>query len=47
MIGPLFLASGVSAAAFIGGLFIGNLLAVLSWTFFTAPIATRVRLSRL
>jgi len=45
MIGPLFLASGVSAADFIGGLFVGNLLAVLSWTFFTAPIATRVRLT--
>ena len=30
MIGPLFLASGVSAADFIGDLFVGNLLAVLS-----------------
>jgi purine-cytosine permease-like protein len=45
MIGPLFLASGVSAFAFIFGLLVGNLLAVLSWTFFTAPIATRVRLT--
>ena len=45
MIGPLFLAHGVSAANFIFGLLIGNLLAVLSWTFFTAPIATRVRLT--
>ena len=41
MIGPLFLASGVSAFDFIFGLVVGNLLAVLSWTFFTAPIATR------
>jgi purine-cytosine permease-like protein len=45
MIGPLFLASGVSAFDFIFGLLIGNLLAVLSWTFFTAPIATRARLT--
>jgi purine-cytosine permease-like protein len=45
MIGPLFLASGVSAFDFIFGLLLGNLLAVLSWTFFTAPIATRVRLT--
>ena len=45
MIGPLFLASGVSAFDFIFGLLFGNLLAVLSWTFFTAPIATRVRLT--
>lgn len=45
MIGPLFLASGVSAFDFIFGLLIGNLLAVLSWTFFAAPIATRVRLT--
>ena len=45
MIGPLFLASGVSAFDFVFGLLVGNLLAVLSWTFFTAPIATRVRLT--
>jgi purine-cytosine permease-like protein len=45
MIGPLFLASGVSAFDFIFGLLFGNLLAVLSWTCFTAPIATRVRLT--
>ncbi len=45
MIGPLFLASGVSAFDFIFGLLVGNLLAVLSWTFFTAPIATRARLT--
>ena len=45
MIGPLFLASGVSAFDFIFGLLLGNLLAVLSWTFFTAPIATRARLT--
>jgi purine-cytosine permease-like protein len=45
MIGPLFIASGVSAAAVVGGLFAGNLLAVLSWMFLTAPIATRARMT--
>lgn len=45
MIGPLFLAAGVSAFDLIVGLLAGNLLAVLSWTLFTAPIATRVRLT--
>jgi purine-cytosine permease-like protein len=45
MIGPLFLACGVSAFDFIFGLLAGNLLAVLSWTFFTAPIAARARLT--
>jgi len=45
MIGPLSLAAGVSAFDFIFGLLVGNLLAVLSWTFFTAPIATRARLT--
>jgi purine-cytosine permease-like protein len=45
MIGPLFVASGVSAFDLLVGLFVGNLLAVLSWTFLTAPIATRARLT--
>jgi purine-cytosine permease-like protein len=45
MIGPLFVASGVSAASVVGGLFVGNLLAVLSWMFLCAPIATRARLT--
>ena len=45
MIGPLFVASGVGAVDLITGLLIGNLLAVLSWTFLTAPIATRARLT--
>jgi purine-cytosine permease-like protein len=45
MIGPLFLASGVSAVDLVWGLLLGNLLAVLSWTFLTAPIATRARLT--
>jgi len=45
MIGPLFVASGVSAVDLLLGLLVGNLLAVLSWTFMTAPIATRARLT--
>jgi len=45
MIGPLFVAAGVSAFDLVVGLIVGNLLAVLSWTFLTAPIATRVRLT--
>jgi purine-cytosine permease-like protein len=45
MIGPLFVAAGVSAIDLVMGLLVGNLLAVLSWTFMTAPIATRARLT--
>jgi purine-cytosine permease-like protein len=45
MIGPLFVAAGVSAFDVVVGLLVGNLLAVLSWLFLTAPIATRVRLT--
>jgi purine-cytosine permease-like protein len=45
MIGPLFVARGASAADLLFGLLLGNLLAVLSWTFLTAPIATRARLT--
>ena len=45
MIGPLFVTQGVSAFDVIVGLLLGNLLAVLSWTFLTAPIATRERLT--
>ena len=45
MIGPLFVAAGVSAFDVVGGLFLGNLLAVLSWMFLCAPIAVRTRLT--
>lgn len=45
MIGPLFVAAGVSAFDVVGGLFLGNLLAVLSWMFLCAPIAVRARLT--
>lgn len=43
MIGPLFIAWGVGAADLLGGLFVGNLIAVLFWRFLTAPIATSLR----
>jgi purine-cytosine permease-like protein len=45
MIGPLFVAAGVGATDLVLGLLVGNLLAVLSWTLLTAPIATRARLT--
>jgi purine-cytosine permease-like protein len=45
IIGPLFVAHGVSAGDLFGGLIIGNLLAVLSWAFIVAPIAVRTRLN--
>ena len=45
MLGPLFVAAGVSAFDLIGGLILGNALAVLSWMFMCAPIATRARLT--
>jgi purine-cytosine permease-like protein len=45
MIGPLFVAAGIGAFDLVVGLLVGNLLAVLSWTFLTAPIATRARLT--
>lgn len=45
MIGPLFLAAGVSAFDLIVGLLLGNFLAVLSWRFLTAEIAVKNRLT--
>ncbi len=45
MIGPLFVAAGVSAYDVVVGLIVGNALAVLSWIFLCAPIATRMRLT--
>ena len=45
VIGMLFVAHGVSVRdMFLGGL-IGNLLAICSWAFLTAPIAVKMRLS--
>jgi NCS1 family nucleobase:cation symporter-1 len=43
MIGPLFVAWGASAFDLIVGLLLGNLMAVLTWRFLTATIATRER----
>jgi len=45
MIGPLFVAAGIGAFDLVVGLLIGNALAVLSWFFLTAPIATKARLT--
>ncbi len=45
MLGPLFVAAGVSAFDLIVGLLLGNALAVLSWMLMCAPIATRARLT--
>ncbi len=45
MIGPLFVAAGVSAFDVVVGLIVGNALAVLSWMLLTAPIAVRSRLT--
>lgn len=45
MIGPLFLLNGVSLQNIFLGLLLGNLLAVLSWRFICAPIATQARLT--
>ncbi len=45
MIGPLFLLNGVSLQNIFIGLLLGNLLAVLSWRFICAPIATQARLT--
>ena len=43
MIGPLFLTVGVSAFDLLAGLFLGNLMAVLSWRFMTADLAVKER----
>jgi len=45
VIGPLFVAHGVTVGALLWGLLLGNLLAVLSWAFICAPIAARFRLT--
>lgn len=45
VIGMLFVAHGVSVTDMLVGGLIGNLLAVISWAFLTAPIAVRMRLS--
>ncbi len=45
VIGAFFVLHGVTAKDLLIGLLVGNLLAVLSWTFICAPIATRTRLT--
>lgn len=45
VLGPLFIVRGVSMWELIFGLLAGNLLAVLSWAFLCAPIATATRLT--
>ena len=45
VIGAFFVLHGVTAKDLFVGLLIGNLLAVLSWTFICAPIAIRHRLT--
>ncbi|MBK1833206.1 purine-cytosine permease family protein [Roseibacillus ishigakijimensis] len=45
VIGATFVALGATTMDIILGLFIGNILAILSWTLVTAPIATQTRLS--
>lgn len=45
MLGPLFIAWGASAIDVLLGLLLGNILAVLTWRYLTAPIATRLRLT--
>ncbi len=45
MIGPLFLTAGVSAFDLLVGLLLGNLMAVLSWRYLTAKVATKHRLT--
>ncbi len=45
VIGPLFVAHGASAVDLVWGLIIGNILAVLSWAFFTGKIAVKTRVT--
>ena len=45
MIGPLFLAAGASLKDLLIGLFIGNVLAILTWRFIVAPIAVSKKLT--
>lgn len=45
VIGAFFVLHGVAAKDLLLGLLSGNLLAILSWTFICAPIATRTRLT--
>jgi cytosine permease len=45
VIGAFFVLHGIGARDLLWGLLLGNLLAVLSWTFLCAPIAVQTRLT--
>ena len=45
VIGPLFVAHGVTAFDLVVGLLVGNALAVLSWALLCAPIAVKKRIT--
>ncbi len=45
VLGPLFVVHGASAMDLVTGLLVGNILAVLSWAFFTGKIAVKTRLT--
>jgi len=45
VIGATFVALGAQTMDILVGLLLGNILAILSWTLITAPIATQTRLS--
>lgn len=45
VLGPLFVAHGASAFDLVVGLLVGNILAVLSWAFFTARISVAKRIT--
>ncbi len=45
VLGPLMVMHGVSAGDFFLGLLFGNILAVLSWAFFCAPVGVKTRLT--
>ncbi|HSJ69863.1 MAG TPA: hypothetical protein VK921_19435 [Anditalea sp.] len=45
VLGPLFVAHGASAFDLVTGLLVGNILAVLSWAFFTGKISVKTRLT--
>src|SRR3546814_6967562 len=45
VIGPWFVVHGVTAVDLVTGVLVGNLLAVLSWVFLCAPVATGTRIT--
>src|SRR5690606_19617038 len=45
VLGPLFVAHGVTASDLLWGLLIGNFLAVLSWAYLTAKISVKKRVT--